>query len=304
LLDCSASSRQNSAVKITDPGAALIHSAAQGNLHALGQLLVIIEPGIYNLAVRMLGNKDDAADACQEILLKVTTHLAGYRSEAAFTTWVYQVARNHLLNASTKSRESPVVSLDAMSDALKVGLELGASTWSERALLPEEKLAARQMAVVCTQGMLMRVSREERLAYLLDTVFGLPSDEAALVLDVTPAAYRKRLSRARHALEGFAQSACGLVNARADCRCEKQVHAVQVLHRTPSLQTGAHMSSNQLAMNRAEQQQASDALDELGRMSDMAGVLRAHPDWQAPERMREAIRWVLTTHTAGKGPTQ
>ena len=291
-------------MKITDPGASLINSAVKGNLQALSALLAKIEPGVYNLAVRMLGNKDDAADACQEILLKVTTHLASYRAEAAFTTWVYQVARNHLLNASSKSRESPEVSLDAMAETLKAGLELGASTWSERILQPEEKLAARQMAVVCTQGMLMRVSRDERLAYLLDTVFGLRSDEAAMVLEVTPAAYRKRLSRARQVLEDFGRSVCGLVNAEANCRCEKQVHAVQVLRRTPSLQTSAHLINKQIAMSRSEQQQASDALDELGRMSDMAGVLRAHPDWQAPERMREAIRWVLTTHTAGTGLTQ
>ena len=288
-------------MKISPVPESVIQRAARGELSALDELLTTIQGGIYNLAVRMLGNKDDAADACQEILLKVTTHLASYRAEAAFTTWVYQVARNHLLNASTKSRESPEVSLDAMAETLKAGLELGANTWNDRAIQPEEKLAARQMAVSCTQGMLMRISREERLAFLLDTVFGLPSNEAALVLEVTPAAYRKRLSRARQALDDFGQLTCGLVNKQADCQCEKQAHAVRILHRTPSLQSSAHLANKQITMTLAEQQQASDALDELGRMSDMAGVLRAHPDWQAPERMREAIRWVLTRHTAGAG---
>ena len=152
--------------------------------------------------------------------------------------------------------------------------------------------------------MRMRVSHEERLAYLLDTVFGLASAEAALVLEITPGANRKRLSRARKALEDFAQSACGLVNAAADCRCEKPLHAVQLLRRTPSVKTRPRLTNKQIIMTSSEQQQASDALEELGRMSDMAGVLRAHPDWQAPERMREAMRWVLTTHEAGSGTTQ
>ena len=125
-----------------------------------------------------------------------------------------------------------------------------------------------------------------------------------LFRSVTPAAYRKLLSRARQPLDDFGQSACGLVNAHADCRCEKKVHAVQVLRRTPSLQASPHLGHKQISMSRAEQQQASDALDDLGRMSDMAGVLRAHPDWRAPERMREAIRWVLTTHSGAKGLVQ
>jgi len=45
--------------------------------------------------------------------------------------------------------------------------------------------------------MLMRMDREQRVAYILDIVFGLDSDEAAAVLDIAAAAYRKRLSRAR-----------------------------------------------------------------------------------------------------------
>ncbi len=283
-------------MKIAPINPADLARATQGDLGALGQLLATIEPGIYNLAVRMLGNQDDAADACQEILLRVTTHLASYRAEAAFTTWVYQVARNHLLNASTKSRESPEVSLDSLADTLKAGLDLGASTWGGRAQQPDDRLAARQMAVACTQGMLMRMGREDRLAYLLDTVFGLPSEEAALVLEVTPAAYRKRLSRARQSVEGVAHSVCSLVNADADCRCDKQAHAVAVMRQHPSPRSAAYLSAKSLTMTRAEQE-AGDVLDQVGRMSDMAGVLRAHPQWQAPERMREAIRWVLTTHT-------
>lgn len=282
-------------MKITDPGAATICDATRGDITALNLLLSTIQPGIYNLAVRMLGNKDDAADACQEILLRITTHLASYRAEAAFTTWVYQVARNHLLNASSKSRESPEVSLDSLADTLRAGLDLGASTWGQRVQQPDDRLEARQMGVACTQGMLMRMRREDRLVYLLDTVFGLPSEEAALVLEVTPAAYRKRLSRARQCVEGVAHSVCSLVNPQADCRCDKQVHSMSIMRKNSSPSTTAYCSAKSITMTRAEKE-ASDALDQVGRMSDMAGVLRAHPDWQAPERMREAIRWVLTTH--------
>jgi RNA polymerase sigma factor (sigma-70 family) len=279
-------------MKIQAVSADLLHQATQGELQALDSLLATIQPGVFNLCVRMLGNRDDAADACQEILLKVTTHLGTFKGEAAFTTWVYQVARNHLLNAITRTRESPEVSFDAMSESLQAGLDFGRDTWNDRALQPDEKLAAREMAITCTQNMLMRLDREHRLVYLLDTVFGLESQEAAQVMDITPAAYRKRLSRARQALDDFAQAQCGLVNPQAACICDKQVHTLKRLE-----QLGKARPPLALRPDAWERAQASQALDQIMQMSDMAGILRSHPQWRAPDKLLAAIRLVLSTNT-------
>ncbi len=266
--------------------------ARNGDLRALDTVLAGIQPGIYNLAVRMLGNRDDARDATQEILLKVTTHLGSFRGEAMFSTWVYQVARNQLLTAATRTRESPEVSFDALSDTLKAGIEFGRDTWDQRALLPEDKAAAREMAVTCTQGMLMRLDRDHRLAYLLDAVFGLRSEEAAQVLAINTAAYRKRLSRARQVLEQFSTAICGVANAEAPCRCERQVHAVRLLEKS------GRPRVPDLRIDPAERAAASAALDEVLAMSNLAGVIRAHPDYRAPGAVLDAIRVVLTTHGA------
>ncbi len=279
-------------MKIATIDADVVASAANGDLDALNGLLAGIQPGIYNLCVRMLGNRDDAADACQEILLKVTTHLGSFRGDSAFTTWVFQVARNHLLNSSTNNRKSRELSFDALSATLQAGLDLGRDTWNNRALQPDEKLAAREMAVSCTQGMLMRLDHEHRMAYLLDAVFGLSSDESAQVLEISAAAYRKRLSRARQALDGFAQSTCGVVNPKAACSCEKQIHALQLLELN-----GMKRPASALRMDAQERQQAAKALDNVMLMSDLASVLRNHPEWRAPDRQLAAIRLVLTTHT-------
>jgi hypothetical protein len=50
-------------MKIPSPAAQTLQQATSGNLTAIDEILVGIQPGIYNLAVRMLGNRDDAADA-------------------------------------------------------------------------------------------------------------------------------------------------------------------------------------------------------------------------------------------------
>ena len=279
-------------MKITPPNPETLRAATKGKLTALDQVLLDIQPGVFNLAVRMLGHRDDAADATQEILLKVVTHLGSFRGDSAFTTWVFQIARNHLLTASTQSRESPEVSLEAMAERLQQGLEFGETFAAQlsggQPLTPEDKLAARQVALGCTQNMLMTLDREQRLVYVLDTVFGLSSADAAQVLDTTPAAYRQRLARTRARMERFVTNTCGLARIDAACQCHKQLPALA--HQA----TTARASSKPLmAIQPIELQQAERTFDALVRVGDAAAVFRAHPDYQAPESQRAAIRAVL-----------
>jgi RNA polymerase sigma factor (sigma-70 family) len=288
---------------IEDPGVDILNSAVQGDLAALDRVLLAIQPGVFNLSVRMLGNRDDAADATQEVLLKVVTHLGSFRGEAAFATWVYQIARNHLLNASTRSRESPEVSLEGIAERLQQGIEYAASLGdpqgTARVLTPEDKLAARQVALGCTQNMLMALDREQRLVYVLDTVFGLPSTQAAEVLGIKPDAYRQRLARARSKLEGFASKACGQVHRDAACQCESQLPALKRLQLSGQVST-----PKVVAIHRVEIAEAERQFDSLLRIGDAAAVFRAHPDYQAPESLLGGIRAVLRAegYLGGDGP--
>lgn len=279
-------------MKFTPPLPDQITRATQGDLAALDAVIVAIQPGIFNLAVRMLGNRDDAADATQEILLKAVTHLGTFRGDAAFTTWVFQIARNHLLTASTRSKESPEVSLEGMAQRLQEGLDYGETLEDPlghaRVLTPEEKVSARQVALGCTQSMLMALDREQRLAYILDTIFGLPSKEAAQVLDITPDAFRQRLTRARAKLDAFTSKTCGLANPQAACHCERQLPALAHVRAS-----GQPQALNIVAIHRTEMAQAAQQLDALMRLGDAAALMRAHPDYQAPAAQRQAIAAVL-----------
>lgn len=276
-------------MKIASPDLALIARATAGNLAAVDALLLQIQPGIFNLALRMLGNRDDAADATQEILLKVVTHLSGFRAEAAFSTWVFQVARNHLLTAATRTRESPEVSLDAMAERLQQGLDYaaGMNVDAGQSLTPEDKLEARQIALACTQNMLMALERNQRLAYILDTVFGLSSAEAGEVLGISAETYRQRLARARAQLNAFAGKSCGLVSEQAACRCERQLPAARQ-RQAPEKQAGSV-----IAIHVVERQEAERHFESLLRLGDAAALFRAHPEYRAPQHLRAAIRTVL-----------
>ena len=279
-------------MKIQEPAREMIQDAIAGDLTSVDGIIGLIQPGIFNLAVRMLGNRDDAADATQEILIKVVTHLSAFRAESAFTTWVFRIAKNHLLTAVTKTRESPELSLEGLNESLQMGLAFNAAQmkpFGERTLQPEEKLEAKQIALGCTQKMLMGLDRDQRLSYILDTVFGLSSEEAANVLDVSSDTHRQRLSRARSKLNAFATTSCSLASESALCRCDKQIPAVRHVR---SIAGGASTSIS--AVHPAERAEVERNFDALVRMGHASEMIRAHPDYQAPESMRAAIRSVLS----------
>jgi RNA polymerase sigma factor (sigma-70 family) len=270
-----------------DVEADLIQRAQGGELVALEAVLRGIQAPVYNLAVRMLGRRDDAQDATQEILLKVTTHLGGWRGESAFGTWVYSIAGNHLINARSRSPHRHEVSFDELGEQLDRGLAYAERIgFDGHALTPEDKLEARRTALSCTQAMLTCLDAPGRLAYVLDEIFGLESPAAAEVQGITPAAHRQRLARARHAVHGFMAGRCGLVSADAPCRCVRQLPGKRAAAARGRALPG-------LAVGPEELDEASQALQELTALGDAAAVLRGAPEYRAPDAMLQGIRLVV-----------
>jgi RNA polymerase sigma factor (sigma-70 family) len=277
-------------MKLTDPDPALLRATTEGDLKALDRLLRQLQPGVFNLAVRFLGNREDGADAAQEILLKVVTHLGSFRGEARFSTWVWRIAHHHLLNAATRSREAPALSLEAMAERLGQGLDYFAQSQSQapRTLTPEDKLEARQTALGCTQQMLMTLDRDQRLAYLVDLLLDVDSETAGDILGISGAAYRQRLSRARSKLDGFTRTTCGLANKAAACRCERQQPGLAAL-----AASGAPQPIKLRALHPDELRQSEQRLDALIAAADFAALARTHPDYLPHEGWAQAMMAVL-----------
>jgi Sigma-70, region 4 len=87
----------------------------------------------------------------------------------------------------------------------------------------DENLLSEEIKRSCTLGMLMCLDKDSRLALILGEVFKLSSEDAASILEITPQAYRKRLSRARTSLITFMSNNCGLINPENPCRCHKHI---------------------------------------------------------------------------------
>lgn len=261
------------------PDPSLIERARGGDLAALEALLRSLQAPLYTLAVRMLGHRADAEDATQEILLKVTTHLATWRGESAFGTWVHGIAANHLLNARTRSPRRREMSFDTLAERLDTGLAI-AERQGPQPFTPEDRLEARRTAITCTQAMLMCLDPPGRLAYVLDIVFGLESQEAGAVQGISAAAHRQRLARARAALHGFMKRRCGLVDEAAPCRCPRQVPAKRAMGPNPDA----------LQVADAELDQVEAGLRELMVLGDAAAVMRGAPAFRAPDAIVQRVR--------------
>src|SRR5258708_11056282 len=93
----------------------LVLRARSGDRQALEDLVQRHQAWIYNIAVRMLHQPQDAEDATQEILIKVLTRLSSFEGRSSFRTWLYRIVVNHVLNMERGQVEVRHASVDFAS---------------------------------------------------------------------------------------------------------------------------------------------------------------------------------------------
>jgi RNA polymerase sigma factor (sigma-70 family) len=263
-----------------------VEKAKGGDPEALESIVHAIKDDVYGLALRMLWHPEDAEDATQEILIRIVTSLATFRGECRFRTWVWRVAANHLLGARKRRAEREELSFEIFADQLAQGLDLPAPPGEGS---PDQALLAEEVKLGCTQGMLLCLDREHRIAYILGEVFDLTGEEAASVLAIAPAAYRQRLSRARRRMRGFMQGHCGIINASRPCRCSRRIgiaiRSGRIDPRNPLFTAHPVRGVPPIA--------AREGVREMERLHRTAALFRGHPDYAAPERLVTRVRDLL-----------
>jgi len=207
---------------------AQVRNAQEGDATALEDVVRAIQSDVYGLALRFLWHPQDAEDATQDILIRVLTRLGSFRGESTFRTWVYRVASNALISMKKGRAEGAELTVDEFSEDLAQGLsddEGQGGGQVDRALLLEE------VRVGCTTAMLLCLDRPHRLAYVLGEIFGLDHQQASDVLEISPANFRQRLSRARAQITGLMSRSCGLFDPSNACRCRRRLKSAVELGR-------------------------------------------------------------------------
>jgi RNA polymerase sigma factor (sigma-70 family) len=261
----------------------LVEAAKEGDRKALEDLILKIQNKIYGLSLRMLYNPSDAEDAAQEILLKIITRLSTFRGESAFTTWIYRVAVNHLLTLRRNQPELEAVSFEEYEKSLELDSPID---WQESHSSALQNIYVEEIMISCLQGLLLCLDRDHRLAFLLVEVFDVSSDQGSAILEITPTAFRKRLSRARERIQDFLMRNCALLNPDNPCTCERYVISQHYMERVEEKDLVFAKHPYRIRPKGG----TVNRIREMDELSQMAALYKRYPDFQAPTSFIDNLR--------------
>jgi len=250
----------------------IVKRAQRGESAALDEVIRTLQPKTYGLALRMLWHPEDAKDATQEILLRIVTHLATFEGKSAFLTWAYRVGANHLLTWRKSRVEAQGLTFEAFGKDLEEGLE-------DKSQRPEDALLFQEIRVGCTLGMLLCLDRTHRISYVLGEILEIDSKEAAYILGIKRATFRKRLERARSEIVQFMRRHCGLTNPENRCRCGRRVQRATELKRVDS---NALLFASD-ASGAKEFPSVLVSIRKLEEAQRAVALYRSHPEYTVPD---------------------
>lgn len=170
----------------------LVARAQEGDAAALEAVCARARPMLVRHARRLLGRSADVEDAVQEVLILACARLSTYRWEGSFAGWLYAIATRSILRRAALSPQEAALAAEVAERTLVSDYEpMTEAEWG---------LVEQDLHLACTLGVLTGLSGEARRLYLLGEVLAVPDRVGAQVAGVTPAAYRKRLERARRAV--------------------------------------------------------------------------------------------------------
>ncbi len=210
--------------QLKDIGAHDVRAAADGDAAALEALVRALRRPAYALALRMTGHHDDAQDASQEAILRVVTRLSTFRSASKFSTWAWTVMTRSVIDGLRKSNVE-VLSFDDFAQDLERSADLSAEPTAE------DRVLLRQVKIGCARALLGCLDLDARAAYVLGEILEVDAPTCAHALEISPATFRKRLSRARSSLQTALRRQCGVVEPSASCRCAKRIAPAKALGR-------------------------------------------------------------------------
>ncbi len=262
---------------------ALVDKATAGDKEALETLVAGVQDIVFNLSLRMLGTFADAEDATQDILLKMITHLSSFRGDSSFTTWVFSIAANHLKNYKKHMFAHYPLSFEYYGDDIENWKIQDVPDLTQNV---EKDILAEELKMSCTNVMLQCLDMESRCIFILGTMFKVDSRIAGDILEMTPQAYRKRLSRVREKMADFLNSYCGEYGG-GKCRCKDRVNYAIKNHRINPLQldyTKAAEISESILFD------VKNAMEDIDNLSQDFSFCKPY---QSPERIKNLIQELL-----------
>ena len=176
----------------------IVQKVIRGDVNAFEKLVIEYEKSVYNIALRMTGNSEDASDMTQEAFIKAYNSLQSFRGDSKFSVWLYRIATNVCLDFLRSRSRKPTVSLSVEdNEGEEVQLDVADESQSPELLLD------RQMTRESVRRGLDTLSPEYRQILLLREIQGLSYDEISQALGLEVGTVKSRIFRARKKLCTF-----------------------------------------------------------------------------------------------------
>ena len=178
--------------------AAIVRKVLGGDANAFETLVLEYEKNVYNIALRMTGNSEDAADMTQEAFIKAYNSLQSFRGDSKFSVWRYRIVSNVCLDFLRSKNRRPTVSLSVEDDdGEDAQLDVADESQSPELLLD------RKLTRDSVRRGLDSLPPDYRQILLLREIQGLSYDEIAQALSLEVGTVKSRIFRARKRLCNF-----------------------------------------------------------------------------------------------------
>jgi RNA polymerase sigma-70 factor (ECF subfamily) len=174
---------------------AVINKVCSGDADAFETLVRDNQKKVYNLALKMTGNEDDALDISQEAFIKAYTGLKNFRAESRFSVWLYRLTYNICIDFLRKKKRKPELPLTVSDDEGEIlELEIPDTRYE-----PASETERRELREAVTKG-IDALPDKHREILIMREMTGMSYDEIATALGINEGTVKSRLSRARQSL--------------------------------------------------------------------------------------------------------
>ena len=175
----------------------LLKQAAKGDMKAFEVLITRHEKFIYNIALRIMGNTEDAKDITQETIIKIYRNLSSCADIEHMRAWVVRITHNTCMDEFRRRKGKMTESYDAV---VALGDDIAERQIVDPASGPEALLLRKEMAGLLQKG-LDCLSEQHRALVVLRDIQGLSYEEIAQAMDIPLGTVKSRISRGRSALK-------------------------------------------------------------------------------------------------------
>lgn len=170
--------------------------AKAGDSSAFSELVSKYERRVFRLAKNITRNDEDAEDVLQDAFLKAYEHLDRFEGNSKFYTWLVRITVNEALMKLRKRKTDRTVSLDEPVELGDEVMQREIAVWDGT---PEQRYAGEEMKKILEDA-LETLKPDFRTVFTLRDIEELSTEETAEALDISVAAVKSRLLRARLAL--------------------------------------------------------------------------------------------------------